>query len=103
MLVSLGLHAQAQQNSVDERVEGILNQMTLEEKLSYISGVGFDPPLSIGRVGFLISRGAHGADLGFPRSMELMVGRFCWSRRDAWHPLPRRAAPCFHLEPRPRL
>ncbi len=38
VLVSLGLHAQAQQNSVQDRVEGILNKMTLEEKLSYISG-----------------------------------------------------------------
>jgi beta-glucosidase len=42
MLVGLAAHAHAQQNSVEERVEGILNKMTLDEKLAYISGVGFD-------------------------------------------------------------
>jgi beta-glucosidase len=34
--------AQAQQDSVEDRVEGILNRMTLDEKLAYITGVGFD-------------------------------------------------------------
>ena len=68
VLVSLGLHAQAQQNSVDERVEGILNQMTLEQKLSYISGVGFDPTFSNGRIGvFNIKGDQHlGTKLGLP-------------------------------------
>jgi beta-glucosidase len=42
LLGGLAWHAQAQQNSVEERVEGILNKMTLDEKLAYISGVGFD-------------------------------------------------------------
>ncbi len=47
VLVSLALHVQAQQNSaqVEERVEGILKKMTLEEKLSYISGTGFPNPI----------------------------------------------------------
>ena len=46
VLVSLAVHAQAQQNSaqVEERVEGILKKMTLDEKLSYISGTGFPNP-----------------------------------------------------------
>jgi hypothetical protein len=48
VLINLAAHAQAQQNSsqVEGRVEQILSQMTLEEKLSYISGEGF--PLPIG-------------------------------------------------------
>ena len=68
VLVSLGLQAQAQQNSIDQRVEGILNQMTLEQKISYISGVGFDPTFSNGRVGvFNIKGDEHlGTELGLP-------------------------------------
>ena len=45
VLVSLAVHVQAQQNSVEERVEEILSQMTLDEKLSYISGTGFPNPI----------------------------------------------------------
>jgi hypothetical protein len=68
VLVSLGLHAQAQQNSIDQRVEGILSQMTLEQKISYISGLGFDPTFSNGRVGvFNIKGDEHlGTELGLP-------------------------------------
>lgn len=42
--VLVGLAAQAQQNSVEERVNMILGHMTLEEKLAYVSGVGFPNP-----------------------------------------------------------
>lgn len=42
--VLIGLAAQAQQNSVEERVNMILGHMTLEEKLAYVSGVGFPNP-----------------------------------------------------------
>jgi beta-glucosidase len=45
VLVSLAVYAQAQQDSVEERVEEILSQMTLDEKLLYISGTGFPNPI----------------------------------------------------------
>ena len=45
VLVSLAVYAQAQQDSVGERVEEILSQMTLDEKLLYISGTGFPNPI----------------------------------------------------------
>ncbi|HEY5894409.1 MAG TPA: glycoside hydrolase family 3 N-terminal domain-containing protein, partial [Chthoniobacterales bacterium] len=41
-LVGLATHAQAQQNSDEPRVEQILSQMTLDEKLDYITGYGVD-------------------------------------------------------------
>ena len=44
VLVSLAVHVQAQQ-SVEQRVNDILNQMTQDEKLSYISGTGFPNPI----------------------------------------------------------
>ena len=45
VLVSLAVYAQAQQDSVGERVEEILSQMTLDEKLLYISGTSFPNPI----------------------------------------------------------
>ncbi|HEY5744352.1 MAG TPA: glycoside hydrolase family 3 N-terminal domain-containing protein, partial [Terrimicrobiaceae bacterium] len=40
--VGFATHAQAQQNSDEQRVEQILSQMTLDEKLDYITGYGVD-------------------------------------------------------------
>ena len=47
VLVSLAVHVQAEQKSakVEDRVNSILSQMTLDEKLSYISGTGFPNPI----------------------------------------------------------
>ena len=42
VLVAFSLHAHAQQNSVEEKVEEILSKMDLEEKLDYITGYGVD-------------------------------------------------------------
>jgi beta-glucosidase len=42
VLVALAGHAQAQQKSVEEKVEEILSKMTLDEKLDYITGFGTD-------------------------------------------------------------
>jgi beta-glucosidase len=69
MLVSLALHAQAQQNSaqVEERVNSILNRMTEDEKLSYISGTGFPNPIGafnikpIARLGLPVIYGIDGS------------------------------------------
>src|SRR6266481_3757008 len=43
-ILGLTLRLQAQQDTpqVEDRVQNILSQMTLDEKLSYISGVGFN-------------------------------------------------------------
>ena len=42
VLIGLAPHAQAQQKSVDEKVEEIISKMTLDEKLDYITGYGVD-------------------------------------------------------------
>ena len=42
VLVGFGTHAQAQQDPVEQRVEQILSQMDLEEKLDYVTGYGVD-------------------------------------------------------------
>jgi beta-glucosidase len=42
VLFDLDTHAQAQQDPVEQRVEQILSQMTLEEKLDYVTGYGVD-------------------------------------------------------------
>ena len=65
VLVSLAVRAQAQ--PVEQRVEQILSQMTLEEKLSYISGTGFPNPIGafnikpIDRLGLPIIYGIDGS------------------------------------------
>jgi beta-glucosidase len=41
LVCTLSAYGQQGSNGVEQRVDGILSQMTLEEKLSYISGVGF--------------------------------------------------------------
>jgi beta-glucosidase len=67
VLVSLAAPARAQQNSVEERVEEILSQMTLDEKLSYISGTGFPNPIGafnikpIERLGLPVIYGIDGS------------------------------------------
>ena len=38
---TLSAHGQQGSNNVEERVDSILSQMTLAEKLSYIGGTGF--------------------------------------------------------------
>ena len=52
VLVGLAAHAQAQENSIEERVEEILSQMTLDEKLSYVNGTGFPDPQGVGVFNF---------------------------------------------------
>ncbi len=42
VLVGLDTHAQAQQDPVEQRIEQILSQMDLEEKLAYVTGYGVD-------------------------------------------------------------
>jgi beta-glucosidase len=42
VLVGLGTHAQAQQDPVEQRIEQILSQMDLNEKLDYVTGYGVD-------------------------------------------------------------
>jgi beta-glucosidase len=41
-LVSLGTPARAQQDPVEQKIEQILSQMTLNEKLDYVTGYGVD-------------------------------------------------------------
>ena len=67
VLVSLAAPARAQQNSVEKRVAEILSQMTLDEKLSYISGTGFPNPIGafnikpIERLGLPVIYGIDGS------------------------------------------
>jgi len=42
VLIALGTHAQAQQDPTEQRLEQILSEMTLEEKLDYVTGYGVD-------------------------------------------------------------
>ena len=42
VLVGLGTHAQAQQDPIEQRIEQILSQMDLNEKLDYVTGYGVD-------------------------------------------------------------
>jgi hypothetical protein len=41
LVCTLSVHGQQGSNNVEQRVDDILNQMTLAEKLSYIGGTGF--------------------------------------------------------------
>jgi beta-glucosidase len=49
LLASIAVHGQTNQDpaQVEDRVNSILSQMTLDEKLSYISGVGFPNPIGV--------------------------------------------------------
>jgi beta-glucosidase len=93
VLVSLAAPARAQQNSVEERVEEILSQMTLDEKLSYISGTGFPNPIGafnikpIERLGLPVIYGIDGSvgivGQGVPPGTRYPAGQLLAS---TWNP-----------------
>jgi beta-glucosidase len=83
VLLSLAVHAQAQENAVEQ----ILSQMTLEEKLSYITGTGFPNPIGafnikpIERLGLPTIYGVDGSvgivGQGVPPGTRYPAGQLC--------------------------
>ncbi len=51
LVCTLSAYGQQGSNNVEQRVNTILNQMTLDEKLSYIGGTGFWDIKPIPRLG----------------------------------------------------
>src|SRR5271166_2405360 len=51
LVCTLSAYGQQGSNNVEQRVNNILNQMTLDEKLSYIGGTGFWDIKPIPRLG----------------------------------------------------
>lgn len=97
VLVGLATHAQAQQNSDEQRVEQILSQMTLDEKLDYITGYGVDFTYinlqgvfnirPIPRLGLPLIHGVDGSlgftGQGFPPGTRFPAGQLLAS---TWNP-----------------